>query len=62
MAAHIFDRYLMIQGHWNVPVKDIVIIFTVSILIAAKIEQPLQPSYKRVVKLLNEKEKTFITK
>lgn len=31
-------------------------------LLAAKIEQPIQPSYNRMIKLLNKKEKQMVTK
>lgn len=62
MAANIFDRYLMHVGHWNIPVKQVVCLFTISMLLAAKIEQPIQPSYNRMIKLLNKKEKQLVTK
>lgn len=57
MAANIFDRYLMYVGHWTIPVKQVVCLFTISMLLAAKLEQPIQPSYNRMIKLLNKKEK-----
>lgn len=57
MAANIFDRYLMNVGHWTMPVKQVVCLFTISMLLAAKLEQPIQPSYNRMIKLLNKKEK-----
>lgn len=62
MAANIFDRYLQHVGHWQFPVKQVVSLFTVSMLLAAKIEQPIQPSYNRMIKLLNKKEKQMVTK
>lgn len=39
-AANIFDRYLAIYGHWKVNLKKIVHLATVSMLMAAKLEQP----------------------
>lgn len=62
MAANIFDRYLHHVGHWTLPVKRVVSLFTVSMLLAAKLEQPIQPSYNRMIKLLNKKEKQLVTK
>lgn len=38
MAAHIFDKYLYLKGHWNFPVRKVVTLFTTSMLIAAKFE------------------------
>lgn len=56
LAANIFDRYLMHLGHWNLPVGNVVCLFTISILIAAKIEQPIMPSYNRMIRMLEERE------
>lgn len=61
-ACCIFDRYLSLLGHWNYPLNKIVNLSTISILLAAKLEQPMQPSFSRMIALLNENEKKSITK
>lgn len=62
MASSIFDRYLSLLGHWNYPIQKIVNLSTISILLAAKLEQPMQPSFSRMISLLSESEKKQITK
>jgi len=62
MAAHIFDKYLLKKGHWKFPIREVVNLFTISILIASKMEQPIQPSYTRMISLLNKKEKEMVTR
>ena len=61
-ACSIFDRYLSLTGHWNFPPQKIVTLSTISILLAAKLEQPMQPSFSRMISLLNDNEKKSITK
>lgn len=62
MACGIFDRYLALIGHWNFPLQKIVTLSTISILLAAKLEQPMQPSFSRMISLLTEQEKKQINK
>ena len=62
MACSIFDRYMALIGHWNYPLAKIVNLSTISILLAAKLEQPMQPSFSRMISLLSEQEKKQITK
>lgn len=62
MACSIFDRYLALLGHWNFPINKIVNLSTICILMAAKLEQPMQPSFSRMISLLNDSEKKQITK
>jgi len=61
-AAAIFDRYLTVLGHWNFPLQKLVQLATISILLAAKLEQPMQPSFSRMISLLTDGEKKNITK
>ena len=62
MAIHIFDKYLMVKGHWNFPVRKVVTLFTISTLIAAKMEQPISPSFEKMLSLLNKKERGMVTR
>lgn len=61
-ACCIFDRYLSLLGHWNFPLNKIVNLSTICILLAAKLEQPMQPSFSRMISLLNDNEKKSISK
>lgn len=58
----IFDRYLSFVGHWNFPRDHICRLSTISMLIAAKIDQPISPSFIRMISLLTEDEKKNVTK
>ena len=58
----IFDRYLSVVGHWNFPRDHICRLSTISMLIAAKIEQPISPSFIRMIGFLTEDEKKNVTK
>lgn len=61
-ACCIFDRYLSLIGHWNFALSKIITLSTISILLAAKLEQPMQPSFSRMISLLSDTEKKQITK
>lgn len=37
-AQHIFDRYLNMVGHWNLPDKRYVLLATIATLMSAKLE------------------------
>ena len=61
VAANIFDRYLAeIDASMFDEIK-IVFIVTTCMLIAAKLEQPIAPSFDKMVSLLAEPEKKNIT-
>lgn len=62
IAASIFDRYLASVGHWNFPREHICRLSTVSILIAAKLEQPIAPSFARMILNLSEDEQKNVKK
>ena len=53
MACAIFDRYLIKIGFWNFPRLNILKLALVSLLLAAKIEEPIQPSFTKMIKLLD---------
>lgn len=48
-AVAIFDRYLAAIGHWNYPRRKICLLATVSLLLAAKLEQPISPSFRMMI-------------
>lgn len=56
MAAGIFDRYMNIVGYQNFPREDVIILSTISMLMAAKLEQPISPSFSRMIALLSPEE------
>lgn len=61
-ACNIFDRYLQLKGHWNFPLDKIICLSTISMLLAAKLEQPMQPSFSRMLTLLSESEQELVTR
>lgn len=44
-AASIFDRYILKVGPENFPKNDIACLAAISMLMAAKLEQPISPSF-----------------
>jgi hypothetical protein len=62
VATSIFDRYINYVGASNFPKSQIVCLSTISILLAAKLEQPISPSFTRMISLLTEEEKKLVTK
>jgi hypothetical protein len=62
VATSIFDRYINSVGASNFPKSQIVCLSTISILMAAKLEQPISPSFTRMISLLTEEEKKLVTK
>ena len=61
-AAAIFDRYLAHVGPENFPKSEIVSLSAVSMLMAAKLEQPISPSFLIMIHLLTEDEQRVATK
>lgn len=55
-AVGIYDRYLNCIGHFNFPRNKVCLLATVSILMAAKLEQPISPSFNRMISLLTAEE------
>ena len=56
IAVGILDRYLAHVGHWNYPRDQVCLLATISMLMAAKLEQPISPSFIRMISLLTEDE------
>jgi len=62
IACSILDRYLAIIGWWTYPREKICSLATVSILLAAKMEQPICPSFSKMITLLSDDEKKSLSK
>ena len=56
VAANILDRYIAMVGVPSFPKNQMVNLATVSILMSAKLEQPISPSFTRMINLLSEEE------
>ena len=62
IAAGIFDRYINIVGVQNFNKGLVVHLATISVLMSAKLEQPISPSFTRMINLLTSDEKKVVTK
>lgn len=62
IAAGIFDRFLAIHGIQNLPRKKVCCLSTTSMLLAAKLEQSMSPSYSKMIALLSPAEQGRISK
>jgi hypothetical protein len=62
VAVSIFDRFLASTGHWAFPRDQVCLLATTSILMAAKLEQPISPSFLRMIGLLTEDEQRQVNK
>ena len=62
VACSILDRYLFTIGFKTFKREDMCKLATISILMAAKIEQPISPSYSRMIHLLQEDEQKRMSK
>lgn len=56
LACSIFDRYLFQVGVTNFPYKDITLLAVTSLILAAKIEQPISPSIIMMLGHLEERD------
>lgn len=61
VACSILDRYLSVIGWFNYPREKMCILATVSILMAAKLEQPISPSFSKMIGLLSEEERSQVS-
>ena len=62
LAVSIADRYLSKLSELNQSVPNLVSLATICILIAAKIEQPISPSFNRMISLLPLASGKLVTK
>lgn len=49
-------------GHENVPKTEVVSLSVISMLLSAKLEQPISPSFARMINLLTDEEKALTNK
>lgn len=61
VAVSIFDRYLLKTGHWNKSKEEYVLLCVISMVLAGKLEQPMQPCYDRMTQYLSEAERSWAT-
>lgn len=61
-AQQIMDRYLYCIGYKTFPKQHLCRLATISMLIAAKLEQPISPSFNRMISLLTDDERMDVTK
>lgn len=62
IAANIFDRYIYAVGKENFNKSQVINLATICVLMSAKLEQPISPSFSRMINLLTEEEKKYVTK
>ena len=61
-AAGIFDRYISITGVAKFDIHKILHLAVISVLMSAKLEQPISPSFTRMINLLPPEEKKYVNK
>lgn len=62
LAGNIADRYLSYLARKGKQSPNMTVLATTALLIAAKIEQPISPSFNRMINLLPESRKARIVK
>lgn len=62
VAASIFDRYIHMVGVNNFNKHNILHLAVISVLMSAKLEQPISPSFSRMISLLQKDEKDSVSK
>ena len=62
IAVNVMDRYLATIGFWNFPRESMCKLATICMLMAAKLEQPISPSFTRMINLLTDDERKNVTK
>jgi len=62
LAGNIADRYLLKLAECGKRAPPMAVLATVAILIAAKLEQPISPSFNRMIKLLPKSQQLQVEK
>lgn len=62
IAANIMDRYIYMVGPGAFPKSQMVNLATICVLMSAKLEQPISPSFTRMINLLTDEEKRYVSK
>ena len=61
IAVSIFDRYLMMTGCWNIDKPKQLQLSVICMVLAGKLEQPMQPCYDRMTQYLPDADKEHTT-
>lgn len=62
LAINIFDRYLAMVHSTTFTREQLPLLVTTSTILAAKLEQPMTPSIRRMIKLLSLKDQEHVDK
>jgi len=62
LAISVADRYLASLAARGACCPNLTLLATISVLIAAKLEQPISPSFNRMINLLSEEQKKVVNK
>lgn len=62
LAVSIADRYLSLLAGRGATCPNLVQLATISVLLAAKLEQPISPSFNRMINLLSDEHKKCVSK
>ena len=62
IATSILDRYISMLGPSKFHKSQMISLATVSVLMAAKLEQPMSPSFNKMISLLTDEEKKYVNK
>ena len=62
VAAGIFDHYIAMAGLEHFRNSNVLHLAVISVLMAAKLEQPISPSFNRMINLLPDDERAHVTK
>ena len=54
LAGSIADRFLASLAAKNLEVPEFIVLSTICLLLAAKLEQPMSPSFLRMINVLHE--------
>ena len=58
----VFDQYILNIGMGNFAKSEVCCLATISVLLSAKLEQPISPSFSRMISLLTAEERRFVHK
>ena len=61
-AVSIVDRYISALNLHNCEAPESTLLATVALLVAAKLEQPMSPSFNKMLTLLSDKKREVVTK
>ena len=62
IAGAIFDHYVAMIGANYFNMHNVLHLAVISVLMAAKLEQPISPSFNRMINLLPDEERKFVSK